>query len=65
MDTNADMPHVDTLRQVMLWPIQLIPQGEDRQIQHHWDYLKAVAASTPWREIDDEFTSASAVIASS
>jgi hypothetical protein len=58
MDTNADMPHVDTLRQVMLWPIQLIPQGEDRQIQHHWDYLKAVAASTPWREIDDEFTSA-------
>jgi hypothetical protein len=58
METTADTPHVDTLRQVMLWPIQLIPQGEDQQIQHHWDYLKEVAASTPWREIDDEFTSA-------
>ena len=53
-------PEVDTLRQVMLWPIQLIPQGEDQQIQHHWEYLKAAAGSTPWKEIDDEFTSGAA-----
>jgi len=53
-------PEVDTLRQVMLWPIQLIPQGEDQQIQHHWEYLKAAAGNTPWKEIDDEFTSGAA-----
>ncbi|HSI21768.1 MAG TPA: hypothetical protein VK959_01985 [Methylophilaceae bacterium] len=60
MESSASpqSPQVDTLRQVMLWPIQLIPQGEDQQIQHHWEYLKAAAGSTPWKEIDDEFTSA-------
>lgn len=55
--TNAQPPQVDTLRQVMLWPIQLIPQGEEQQIQQHWEFLKAAAGSTPWKEIDDEFSS--------
>lgn len=54
---NQQAPEVSTLRQVMLWPIQLIPQGEDQQIQNHWEYLKDAAGETPWQEIDDEFTS--------
>lgn len=48
-------PEVSSFRQVMFWPVQLIPQGEDKQIQHHWDYLKASTGS-PWKEIVDEFT---------
>lgn len=53
-------PTVETLRQVMLWPVQLIPQGDDQQIQHHWEHLRARAGTIPWKEVDDEFSSGTA-----
>jgi len=54
-------PEVTNFRQVVLWPVQLIPHGEDQQIQNHWEYLEAAiaAGSTPWQAVTDEFISAS------
>ncbi len=58
MDQSA--PEVKNFRQVVLWPVQLIPQGEDQQIQNHWEYLTAAikAGTTPWQAVTDEFISA-------
>lgn len=55
---QVQQPKVSTFRQLVLWPVQLIPQGEDKQIQHHWEYLIAAAGKTPWKSVSDEFTSA-------
>ena len=49
-------PNVCNFRQVVLWPVQLIPQHEGNQIQQHWQYLTAAADKTPWKSISDEFT---------
>jgi hypothetical protein len=43
--------HVRHLRQILLWPIQLLPI-EDGQ---HWEKLAAGGAQGPWQEVDDEF----------
>ncbi len=51
-------PEVTNFRQIVLWPVQLIPQGEDQQIQNHWEFLNAAAGATPWKAITDEFISA-------
>ncbi|HAC90399.1 MAG TPA: hypothetical protein DCF63_07155 [Planctomycetaceae bacterium] len=50
-------PTVSNFRQIVLWPVQLIPQGDDQQIQNHWEYLSAAAESTAWKAVDDEFIS--------
>jgi hypothetical protein len=54
-------PLAKSFRQILLWPVQLIPQGENAQIQRHWDYLEAAsqAGKTPWKQISDEFSSSS------
>jgi hypothetical protein len=43
-------------RQILLWPLQLMPLREDSQIQNHWEVLQQPAPDNPWREVDDEFT---------
>ena len=41
-------------RQILVWPLQLMPIREDAQIQNHWELLEC--ADNPWREVEDEFT---------
>jgi hypothetical protein len=56
------MPEPDTaskvivrhFREILLWPLQLEPVHEGRQIHRHWELL--AGAASPWREIEDEFT---------
>ncbi|MCP5232266.1 MAG: hypothetical protein H6948_09195 [Zoogloeaceae bacterium] len=43
-------------RQILLWPLQLMPLRADSQIQNHWEVLEQPAPDNPWREVDDEFT---------
>ncbi len=43
-------------RQILLWPLQLMPIREGAQIQKHWELLETVASDNPWREVADEFT---------
>jgi hypothetical protein len=41
-------------RQIVLWPLQLMPVHAG-QIQRHWEVLDKLGASSPWREVADEF----------
>ena len=46
-------PSVAQFRQILLWPLALMPLRADRQIQKHWDLLERTSL---WREVEDEFT---------
>lgn len=41
-------------RQVVLWPLQLMPVKPGQPVQRHWQVLEEVAAGSPWRELRDE-----------
>jgi hypothetical protein len=43
--------HVRHLRQILLWPVQLLALGSD-DLQH-WEHL--AKGPNPWREVDEEF----------
>jgi hypothetical protein len=43
-------------RQILLWPLQLMPIREGSQIQRHWEVLEQGGDDNPWHEIEDEFT---------
>jgi hypothetical protein len=43
-------------RQILLWPLQLLPLHPGGQIHSHWEVLEAEGAACPWREVLDEFT---------
>ena len=48
-------------RQVVLWPVQLMPLKPGVQVQRHWEALERIEpALCPWREVQDEFCSAPA-----
>ena len=47
--------HVRRFRQILLWPLHLIPLREGTQVQRHWEVLQATTADHPWREVIDEF----------
>jgi hypothetical protein len=48
-------PRVLQFRQIVLWPIQLIPHARGEQIQRHWELLEKTSAGL-WTEVADEFT---------
>ena len=50
------VPVVDHFRQILLWPLELIPIRADEQIQRHWRLLRSPQPGGPWREVEDEFT---------
>lgn len=43
-------------RQILLWPLQLMPIRPNAQIQEHWEVLDRDTTDNPWRELRDEFT---------
>ena len=59
----TDAPHhpsqlVRQFRQILLWPLQLMPLKEGAQIQEPWDLLTKPDAQHPWSELRDEFSCA-------
>lgn len=48
--------HVQQFRQILLWPLQLMPLRAGSQIQQHWQALETPGPDNPWREVADEFT---------
>lgn len=42
-------------RQIMVWPLQLMPIRAGAQIQDHWEVLQRGGPENPWREVQDEF----------
>lgn len=55
-DSPADAPgkQVRNLRQILLWPLQLMAQGERRAASNVVTWLTHAAADNPWREVQDE-----------
>lgn len=51
--TNKKVGH---FRQILLWPLQLMPIREGAQIQKHWELLEKPDTDNPWCELADEFT---------
>jgi hypothetical protein len=49
-------PFVRHFRQIVLWPLQLMPIREDLPIQKHCDFIQTEGFSNLWREVEDEFT---------
>lgn len=49
-------PVVRHFRQILIWPVQLIPQRPGVQIQRHWEHLDAAGSDNHWRELKDEFS---------
>jgi hypothetical protein len=42
-------------RQIVLWPLQLMPLRPGQQVQRHWEALQAQRVGNPWHELGDEF----------
>ncbi len=55
----AEAQRVRHLRQVLLWPLRLIPQAaadDSEQRRAPWQLLRDIGAASPWREEFDEYT---------
>ncbi len=52
MDQEKRVKH---LRQILLWPVYLLPLDEGAPLQDHWEQLEKPGPDNPWREVDDEF----------
>jgi len=46
---------VRQFRQIILWPLQLVPLKESAQIQEPWEVLTQPGVEHPWKESRDEF----------
>jgi hypothetical protein len=60
MDENSTAAvsgtHVHQLRQVLLWPLRLMPgSGMDQTSRRPWEVLQALGETSPWRKVIDEF----------
>jgi hypothetical protein len=42
-------------RQIVLWPLQIVPEKETGKLQRHWESLGSVAGDNPWSEVVEEF----------
>jgi hypothetical protein len=48
-------------RQIVVWPLQLMPVRPGQQVQRHWEQLDASGAASPWRKVDNVFGAGSNV----
>ena len=56
IEDTASARMVRHFRQILLWPLQLMPLQENAQIQKHWEVLEKEGVANPWRELSSEFT---------
>src|SRR5262245_3910831 len=55
-EVTAAGKRVRQFRQIVVWPLQLMPVRQSAQIQRHWEVLERKDPNNPWREVEDEFT---------
>ena len=54
--TQTADPIVRHFRQILLWPLRVIPgQAEGTHISKYWELLEALGEQCPWQEVVDEF----------
>ncbi|HPT49704.1 MAG TPA: CorA family divalent cation transporter [Accumulibacter sp.] len=49
-------PRVRHFRQILLWPLQLMPLPPDCPVDNHYQLLQQAGPDNPWRELVDEFS---------
>ena len=56
-DTGPAQPTVRHFRQILLWPLQLMPLKAGAQIHKYWELLESFENEDGpvWRELTDEF----------
>jgi hypothetical protein len=52
--TDAVHIIVRHFRQIVLWPVQLMPIKPGVQVQRHWEVLSQLGPTSPWRNVRDE-----------
>jgi hypothetical protein len=57
MTTDVSTHTVRHFREVLFWPIQLMPLAEGGKVQHHWELLEQGGAGNPWSRLKDRFQS--------
>lgn len=55
-DSAAGKLMVRHFRQILVWPLQLMPLRAGDQVQRHFEALDQIDTGNPWREVQDEFT---------
>ncbi len=50
--TNHTVRH---FREVLFWPVQLMPLASGGDAQHHWELLEQNGESNPWHRLEDRF----------
>ena len=53
------MTTIRHFRQVVFWPLQLMPLKPGAPVQRHWQALEQAGAGHPWRELRDELNAES------
>lgn len=53
------MTTIRHFRQVVFWPLQLMPIKPGVPVQRHWEALDAAGPGNPWREVRDELNAES------
>ena len=46
---------VRQFRQIVVWPLQLMPVKPGSPVQRHWEVLERITSGNPWHELADEF----------
>ncbi len=42
-------------RQIVVWPLQLMPLRPGQQVQRHWEALEAIQSGNHWKEVVEKF----------
>ena len=53
--TSASSHIVRHFREVLFWPVQMMPLTNEGGVQHHWELLAQEGAGNPWRKLRDRF----------
>jgi hypothetical protein len=56
---RSPMTTIRHFRQVVFWPLQLMPTRPGVPVQRHWEALETAGPSGPWRELRDELNAES------
>lgn len=57
MPASDQAPVVRRFHQILFWPLRLMPTPEQAGAPRRpWELLRACAATSPWREVVDEYT---------
>jgi hypothetical protein len=55
MDSDTEQKTVDSFRQILFWPLQLMPVRNGGQIHEHWRLMQTAGIDCPWKPEPEAF----------